>query len=417
MGARPTFSDAERRARLVARHHLARTARDVETAVRAVAAQHSSDPLTPFLAAWVRVPGFAVADLERAMYEERALWRMHAMRRTLFVVPTEDAPVFGGAASLDVAATERRRMIGWLEAALSKKAAAAWLDDAEAKIEAVLSEAGEATTAELTARLPELALTITLGSGKWTQQASAMPRVLYLMGMEGRVARGRPLGTWRASQYRWMSAATFSGRAGAYGAVGSPPAAAEAEAALLERYLATHAPATTTDIRWWTGWKVSQTKRALAAVGAVPVGLEGGGEGWILPGDEGGELGGDGVEAQVALLPGLDSSPMGWKERGWFLSDEVARATFDTNGNAGPAVWVGGRAVGGWAQEPSGEVVFRLLEDVGAERERRVAEEAAALGAWLGGAQPTRARFPSPLEKELGGRAPKVASAEEGEDG
>ena len=82
MGARPTFSDAERRARLVARHHLARTARDVETAVRAVAAQHSSDPLTPFLAAWARVPGFAVADLERAMYEERALWRMHATRRT-----------------------------------------------------------------------------------------------------------------------------------------------------------------------------------------------------------------------------------------------------------------------------------------------------------------------------------------------
>ena len=50
----------------------------------------------------------------------------------------------------------------------------------------------------------------------------------------------------------------------------------------------------------------------------------------------------------VALLPGLDSTVMGWKERAWFLGGHQ-HALFDVNGNAGPTVWCNGRIVGGWA--------------------------------------------------------------------
>ena len=75
---------------------------------------------------------------------------------------------------------------------------------------------------------------------------------------------------------------------------------------------------------------------------------------------------------------------------------------FDSNGNAGPTIWVDGRIVGGWAVRPGGEVVTRLLEDVGRERERAVEAEAASLTGWYESVQ-SIPRFPSPLYRELVG--------------
>ena len=74
---------------------------------------------------------------------------------------------------------------------------------------------------------------------------------------------------------------------------------------------------------------------------------------------------------------------MGWKERDWYLGPH-ASVLFDSNGNAGPTVWWDGRVVGGWSQRPSGEVVFELLEDVGADAVRAVEAEAERLETWLG---------------------------------
>lgn len=93
----------------------------------------------------------------------------------------------------------------------------------------------------------------------------------------------------------------------------------------------------------------------------------------------------------VALLPALDPAPMGWQERAWYLGEHRARC-FDRSGNIGPTVRCDGRIVGGRAQRKSdGEVVVRLLEDVGAEAQRAVAEEADRLRAWIGEARVTPA--------------------------
>ena len=95
----------------------------------------------------------------------------------------------------------------------------------------------------------------------------------------------------------------------------------------------------------------------------------------------------DSVDEQLEVwgreLPTLDPTTMGWKERDWYLGEHVS-VLFDRNGNAGPTVWWDGRVVGGWAQRKDGEVVFRLLEDVGGEAEQAVAAEAERLAAWLG---------------------------------
>jgi hypothetical protein len=90
---------------------------------------------------------------------------------------------------------------------------------------------------------------------------------------------------------------------------------------------------------------------------------------------------------------------MGWQARDWFLGPHRA-PLFDRTGNIGPTVWWEGRVVGGWAQRPSGEIVVRLLEDIGADGEAAVSGQAAALEAWLGANRVTP-RFRTPLEREL----------------
>jgi hypothetical protein len=89
------------------------------------------------------------------------------------------------------------------------------------------------------------------------------------------------------------------------------------------------------------------------------------------------------LEPTAALLPTLDPTTMGWKERDWYLGPH-ASVLFDRNGNAGPTVWWDGRVVGGWSQRRDGEIVFQLLEDVGADAVRAVESQAERLAAWLG---------------------------------
>ncbi|MET7441654.1 crosslink repair DNA glycosylase YcaQ family protein, partial [Streptomyces sp. NPDC005568] len=158
--------------------------------------------------------------------------------------------------------------------------------------------------------------------------------------------------------------------------------------------------ATEEDLKWWTGWKVTDVRRALAAAGAAAVSLDGGVTGYVADGDAGPVTGP--AEPWAALLPGLDPTAMGWRDRDWFLAPDLRPALFDRSGNVGPTVWWNGQVVGGWAQRPDGEVVWRVLDAAGLGREGReaVAAEAARLSAWVGGVRVTP-RFRTPLEREL----------------
>jgi hypothetical protein len=214
-------------------------------------------------------------------------------------------------------------------------------------------------------------------------------RVLVLLGAEGRIVRGRPRGTWISSQYRWAPLESWLGSDLDHWDV------EEAQAELVRRWLASYGPATVADVRWWTGWTLRETTRALARVDTAEVEL-GGEPGLALAADLEPVAA---VEPWVALLPGLDPTVMGWKRREWYLGPH-GPALFDSAGNAGPTVWCDGRIVGGWGQPESGEVAFRLLEDVGAEARAAVEAEADRLGAWLGGVRASQ-RFGAPLVREL----------------
>jgi DNA glycosylase AlkZ-like len=366
----------ERRARLARRHRLASEARGNEAAdaARAVVALHSTDPVTVFLSTWARTADFAVSDLERELYEHRTLVRMLGMRRTLWVVTRDLVPIVDAACTRVIAARERRRLEGFVADSGVTDDPARWIDEMAAAAREALEAREEAFTSDLTRAEPQLATKLRLGAGtRWEAEASTASRVLPLLAAEGAIVRGRPRGTWVNGQYRWVPVRGWLGEEVA----GVDPASARSE--LLRRWLFAFGPATETDLRWWTGWTAREARVALADVPHAVVDL-GGGQGVVLADDV------EPVEPPepwAALLPTLDPTTMGWKERDWYLGPQ-ASVLFDRNGNAGPTVWWDGRVVGGWTQRKDGEIVFELLEDVGREARRAVESEAARLAAWLG---------------------------------
>jgi Winged helix DNA-binding domain len=381
---------AERRARLARRQRLAPDYRaaDVVDAARSMVCLHGTDPVTVYLSARARVGKMRVADMDRALYVDRSLVKQLAMRRTLFVFPRETLSLAQAAVGNRVAAAERRRLIRDVEKAGLQADGGRWLATAEREVLAALADGREATSSELRAEIPELEGSISYGEGKsWGGRMSVGPRVLTVLSAAGEVVRGSNVGGWTTSRPRWSSLRSW---------LGQELAAVEEQdgvAGLVQQWLGAFGPGTAADIKWWLGSTVAAVRRALAALDAVEVDLDGQ-RGYVLPDDlEASEP----IDPWAALLPPLDPTTMGWTEREWYLGPYRTQL-FDTAGNAGPTVWWEGRIVGGWRQTESGDVDLQLLEDIGADGRRAVEDEAARLSEWLGGTR-VLPRFPSPLWK------------------
>lgn len=387
------ISNQERRARASVRHRLAITASDPEEAARSVVGLHSSDPATVYLSARARVSGMKPDDLDAALYDRRSLARVLGMRRTMFVVPLDMVALLHHSSTVALMAAERKRLADLVERGGIAADGASWVDDLGARTLAALEARGEAVASELTADVPELAEKVTFykRDGSVLATVGMVTRILFLLAAQGKVIRGRPKGSWVSSMYRWAPLESWIGQP--LEELSRP----QAQARMLELWLSAFGPGTELDMKWWTGWPVTQVRAALAMIGAVEVGLESG-AGYVLPDDL------EPVDAPppwVALLPSLDPTTMGWKERDWYLGPHAPRL-FDRNGNAGQTVWVEGRVVGGWGQAPTGEVRWQLLEEVGAEAESEIGRRAGELEEWLAG-RVVSARFPSPLDRELAG--------------
>lgn len=389
------FDRAERQRRLLVRHHLARPATSVEQVAGDMVGLHSSDPATVVLSSRARLDPFAVTDLEDALYERRTLLRMLAMRRTMFVVPLDLAAVMDAACTRALVPGERRKLVNMLTDAGVTDDVDAWIERVGSETVAALRREGPMPASQLTRVVPDLALQFKMAVGKrYEGLVGVSTRMLFLLATEGRIARGRPLGSWLSSQYRWAPTDEW---------IGTLPEHDErtARADLTRRWLRTFGPATVDDLAWWTKWTKAAVRLGLADVGAVEVTADTGDDAaapaWVLP-DDLDDTVVDGPPP-VTLLPGLDPTIMGWKHRTWYLGPHRV-PLFDRNGNAGPTVWVGGQAVGAWSQRSDGTVVHRLLEDVARGDVERIDMAARRLTEWMDGVRVTP-RFPTPLEREL----------------
>ncbi len=358
-------------------------------------ALHSSDPVSVFLSVMARMRHPSIAAVEAALYEARTVVRFHAMRRTLWVATPSVARMAHASSTTKLLGPEHRKFVKLLADNGISDNGDDWIASAKEQVLAALHRAGEASTRQLGEAVPALRQPIELAPGKpYGASQHAHVRIMLHLGFEGVVVRSRPMGSWVNSQYRW--AAMDDWLAG--GIVGMDPREASAE--LVRRWLHTFGPATTADVQWWTGWTLRDTRRALDDVGAVEVVAEtadGDVDAWLAPDDL------DPVPAPskwVALLPGLDPTTMGWKDRRWYLDADIVSRVVDRNGNAGPTIWVDGRVVGSWVQRKNGTIALGWLTDVAPARRAQVEATARQLERQL---DDTRfaVRFPAPIQAEL----------------
>ena len=386
-----TIGHAERRARLARRHRLLPELRtdDVAALADGVVALHSTDPVTVYLSAMLRMERPSVEAVEQALYVDRTVIRHHAMRRTLWVATPPVVRLMHAAATRALVGPEHRRTAKLL-ADNGVDDPDAWLADARDQVLATLHEHGPLTARALGQKVPALTHKIVMAPGKkYSATVSAHTRVLLNLGFEGRILRTQPTGTWINGAYTY--AAADSWLEGGLGDLDPREAARD----LALRWLLAFGPGTTGDLQWWMGWTVATARKALADCGAVEVRLDVG-PAWVAPGDEGPV---EDAEPWVALLPGLDPTTMGWKERAWYLP-AACSDTFDRMGNAGPTLWVDGEVVGGWVQSADGEIRMRAYVDLPPARRRRLRERADDVAKLLGDTRFT-VRFPSILSAAL----------------
>ncbi len=410
-----SISGAERRTRLVVRHRLGSAASRSDAhestpleVTRSLVALHSSDPVSVYLSVLARSGSATIESVADALYRDRDLVRVHGMRRTLWVADIETAADIVNASAARLVQAERKRWATFLaEGGIDDPEA--WIDDARSEILAFVAEAGLVDTQTIGDALPHRAIGVEVAAGKaYAATIAAHTRILLILGYEGLVVRAAPRGTWIASQYLWADPVSWLGRPlrgqdGETGAGGHTDTGvvAGAQAAVIDRYLLAFGPVRTDDVVWWTGWPKGTVNKALANLGAVEVDLDGD-SGWLSPADafEPESVGVEAVAHAVALLPALDPTTMGWRQRDHYLDPPMVAPLFDRNGNGGPTIWVGGRIVGGWAQRDDGDMAYRLLADVGADATKQIEQELDRLADGVGDTR-YKIRFPNPLNAEL----------------
>ena len=387
------ITTAERRRRIAERHRLVPELRtdDPITIADDLVALHSSDPATVHLSCLVRMAEPSIAAVEQALYEDRGLVRHHAMRRTIWVMTPDTARCAHAATTAKIARNERKANLKAVAASDVDAAPEEWFDAGVAEIRALLEAEGPLGTREIGQRLPHLMVPLVYGTAKHNATLNAHTKMLQGAGFEGSLLRVAPTGSWTSAEYLWTVTDDW---------LGHPIPGLdlrESAARLVERYLRRFGPATETDLKWWLGETATLVRRALADIDAVEVVLDGDATGWVVGGDLD-----DTVDPApwVRLLPGLDATAIGWKEREWYLDPAHVARLFDRFGNVGPTIWANGEIVGGWTQRPDGSVVHELLADVTGEHRALLSDAIGEVEAMLDGVQ-VRPRFPSKNQKEL----------------
>jgi hypothetical protein len=385
--------DAERRSRLARRHHVApqHRAPDVITAARDVVGLHATDPSTVFLSCHARVHDVEVADVRRAIEDDRTLVKDLAMRRTVFALTQDALAPIQAAVGDRVARAEQNALVRDVERQGLHSDGRRWLEDASAQVLALLADGRPRNAVELRDELPTLAGSYRQGAGTtWEGTVSIGPRVLTVLSARGLLVRGPSEGHWRVPRHRWVLRDAWTG------SERETWTERDGTTWLVQRWLRAFGPGTDRDLKWWTGTTLGLVRRALADVGAVEVSM-GDDTGWLLPDDLDPE---PEVEPWAALLPPLDPTTMGWQQRGWYLDDERAADLVDSAGNAGPTAWWDGRVVGGWRQDDHGVVELQGLQDVGREARTALQQEAERVTQWCDGVRVVLTH-PTPLARRL----------------
>ena len=355
-----------RRQRLAERAPRA-AALDVVSAVGGLHAQVFS---CAELTLWARVDGLQAGDVERLLWDERALVKTWAMRGTLHLLRADDLARYVGALAR---LRPRHHVPSWLRAhGLDRERADAMLAAIPSALDGppLTREALAARVAELAGQA-ELVEKLAGGFGDLLKPAAFVGDLCFAPN-EGRLVRF-------ALPRRWLDGFT-------------PPGPDEAaSAAVVRGYLAAYGPAPREQFQRWFGMtSPAEAGRWIAALGddVAEVDVDGA-RGWMLAADVGAAAAAA-PEGVVRLLPGFDQYTVG-APRGEdaVVAGADRAAVYRPQGWLSPVVLRDGRMVGVWEHAlKGGELTVSVTPFARPNAALRAGVEAEAerLAAFLGGA-------------------------------
>ncbi len=348
----------------------------VEEAVEAAAGIYSTAP-TSYLAFAARIPGFTIADLDRALYEDRTLVRRAALRGSAFLIPID---------RIDAVASAPDRE-EWYTGAVDK---------------AVGVDRRRRWTAEVLAILDGRVLRsreIRAEMGVTGDESEALRFLLTSMSQHRLITAASGTAGWRDNQYGY---ARWDQWFPDHRVREVDPDEARIE--LARWYLGGHGPATVDDFAWWCGLKKANASLALAAVAdADDDGM------YDLPGLKPAPPPGG-----LRLLPIWDTALVTQKSRRRMVDPDRYPYVYDASGNVTSAIVSDARVVGVWDRDGDNnriEIKVAFFEPPDPSEIDGVESEAAAIANAVGAAEVTvavvdrvvdltsasRNRFMSPL--------------------
>jgi hypothetical protein len=366
----------------LSRHHLVKRkqASAVASVVGSMAGAQAQLLPAAQMSIWARVSGVNPSALDLALWRDRTLAKAWCMRRTMFLVPSDELALFVRGSAL-----RAEREIRWV---LGKGVPGARL---EKLVAAVLMALDEPTTqtalAVKVAKSTGYSARYRAGGVGWGNKKKvpwvdfghlALPAnyLLHLAGARGVYCSGPSEG----------NESTFV-RADAWVPRWKDMPQRKAEKELLVRYLAAFGPSTASDFAIWTGMTATDAKviwsLAEKEMAAVDV------EGWTasvlredLPDLEDARL----DEPVVRLLPFFDSFLLGHKSHRNIVGPTEHNQVYRPQGWVSPVLLVDGRAAGVWSHvNKSGKLAVdvRPFARLAPGIKSAVREEAESLGDFL----------------------------------
>lgn len=379
--------------RALQRYHHAtlNTFGDGETLVEAIQRRpgfYGPNPIA-YLSLMARRPTLTLGDLEEALMNDRSLVRAGAFRNSVFVVATEDYPLYFRALyeSLAGSGMSRLRSAGYDEQALQGFARR-------------LREAPEFDRPQSHTQLSNI-----LFPAKVKRPDLDVERLLFRKLCDlGVLVRTSSKG-WKGNQFnyalteRWLDGVTLTHE---------HPEPARVE--LVRRYLRTYGPARIEDAVWWTGLSHSDVRRIVEGLGreVIKFPVDGLGEGLLALRETV-----DAVrksqapqQSRILFLPLWDTYPLGWRDRTRVVDPAFAPWVYDPAGNTTSVIVEDGRVIGCWQFRDGDSITleFHVFEPYASRLNalRLAAEDHAAALAVVAGARDVRVverALPRPLSE------------------
>lgn len=331
MPAKGTFEATPLRQLQRYHHSTLNSFGDGETLVEAIHRRpgfYGPNPIA-YLSLMARRPTLTLGDLDEALINDRSLVRATAFRGSLFLIASEDYPLYFRALydTLSTTGMSRLRSEGIDEAQLQRFADKLHSDG-------------------FTMPRQENEIVALLYPGKERRPGTDVERTLLRKLCDiGVLIRTTSKG-WKGNQFNyaladhWLEGVTLAAEQ-----------IEQARVEVVRRYLRAYGPARLEDAAWWTGLPVADVRRVLEVLGreVVKFPVDGLGEGLVTLREVADQTRkGGGQQASILFLPLWDAYPLGWRDRTRVVEPRFAPWVYDPAGNTTSIIVEEGRCIGLW---------------------------------------------------------------------